>query len=113
MEKRHAILDETRMRSGTIAVLLLATANAAQESDAAGRDVAVDVVTSAQKDDAVTGRVGLIVFQLVIRNDDLGSNIHVLAAQWCIGAGVGDDGDIPVAIDLEGIRPIGIRFAAA
>jgi len=60
--------------------LLLATAETAQESDAARRDVAIDVVTSAQEDDAVTGRIGLVVFQFVVRNDDLGSNVDVLAA---------------------------------
>src|SRR5580658_7048429 len=100
------------MRPGfePLPLLLLATASTAQESDAAGSDVAIDVIPSAQKDDAMTGGIGLIVFQLVIRNDNLGSDIDVLAAQRSIGPGVGDNGDVLVTVDLERIRPIGIRF---
>src|SRR5579863_9360878 len=37
----------------------------AQKSDAARGDVAIHVVTSAQENDAVTGRIGLVIFQLV------------------------------------------------
>jgi hypothetical protein len=57
-----------------------ATADLAQESDATGRDIAINVITSAQEDDAVTGWIGLIVFQLVIWNHNSGSNVYMLAA---------------------------------
>jgi hypothetical protein len=51
----------------------------AQKSDAAGRDVTVDVVTSTQKDDAVACWIGLVILQLVVRNDNLGPDIDMFA----------------------------------
>src|SRR5579863_10264535 len=82
-----------------------------QDSNAAGRHVAINVITSAQKDDAVTRRIGLVVFQFVVRHDDLGSDIDVFTTQRYVGSGVRDDRDIFVTIDFERIRPISIRFA--
>src|ERR1700722_4402085 len=82
-----------------------------QGSNAAGRHVAINVITSAQKYDAVTGWVGLVVFQFVIRHDDLGSDIDVFTTQRYVGSGVGDDRDIFVTVDFERIRPISIRLA--
>jgi hypothetical protein len=73
---------QRRMLHCSEPLLLLpnATAGLAQESDAARRDVTVNVITSAQEDDAVTGRVGLIVFQLVIWNHNSGSDVYMLTA---------------------------------
>src|SRR5579872_7407876 len=72
-------------------------AGVVQESDAAGRDVAINIVATAEKDDPVAGRVRLVVLQLVIGNDDLCSDIDMFAAQGSVGPRVGDDGDIFVA----------------
>src|SRR4029077_1714069 len=83
-----------------------------KKSDAAWRDVAIHKVTPAQEDDPVTGRIRLVIFQLVVRDDDLCSDVDVFAAQRLVGPGVGDDGDIFVALYFERIRPIRIRFAA-
>jgi hypothetical protein len=55
-------------------------ATAAQKSDAARRDVAINVVAAAQKYHAVSGRIGLVIFQLVVWNDDLCSDVNVLTA---------------------------------
>src|SRR6202007_188003 len=48
--------------------LARARARLAQKSDAARCDVAINVVPSAEEDDPVTCRIGLIIFQLVVRN---------------------------------------------
>ena len=52
----------------------------AQKSDTARRDIAVHVITPAEEDDAMTGRVRLIVFQLVVRYDKLSSDVDVFTA---------------------------------
>jgi len=74
-EPPHAEATTTPARSD----LPRAPALLAQKSDAARCDVAVHVITSAQEDDSVTGRIGLVIFQLVVRDDDLCSDIDVFA----------------------------------
>jgi hypothetical protein len=59
--------------------LARARAQLAQKSDAARCDVAIDIVPSAEEDDPVTCRIGLVIFQLVVRNDDLCSDVDMLA----------------------------------
>jgi hypothetical protein len=72
-----------------------------QKSNAARRDVAINVIASAKKDDPVTRRVGLVVFQLVVRDDNPCADVDMFAAQWFIWSRVGDDGHVFVAIDFE------------
>ena len=57
-----------------------ASPHLAQKSDAARCDIAVNVITPTEEDDAVTGRVRLIIFQLVVRYDKLCSDVDVFAA---------------------------------
>jgi hypothetical protein len=82
------------------------------KSNPAGRHVAINVITAAQKYDTVARRVGLVIFQFVIRDDYLCSDVDVFSPERSVGPGVRDDGDITIAIDLERVRPVGIRFAA-
>ena len=72
----------------------------ATKLDSPGRDITVDVVAPAQENDAVSGWIRLIEFQLVVWNHNLGSDFKMLAAQRLVGPGVGDDGDVLVALDL-------------
>ena len=51
---------------------------------------AIDVATSAQKHDRMSGRVAAIPFQLVIRDFDLGAVVDMRAPQWLIRPIVGD-----------------------
>jgi hypothetical protein len=91
---------------------LLRAQNSTQRSDAAWRDVTVHVVASAQKNDSVARGIGLVIFQLVVRNDEPCSDIDMFPTQWLIGPGIGDDGDVFVTVDFKRISPICVRFAA-
>jgi hypothetical protein len=55
-------------------------ANANLASDSARRDVAVHIVALAQEDDAVAGWIRLVVFELVVRNDNPCSDLDMFAA---------------------------------
>ena len=61
----------------------------------------------------MTRRIRLVVFQLMVWNHNPCPDVDVFAAQWLIGSGVRNDGDVFVAIDFKRIRPIGVGFAAA
>src|SRR5947209_15634824 len=82
-------------------------------SHAAGRHVAIDLAAESDEDDAVSGRVSFVPFDLVIRNDDLLSKLPVWAPERAIRAFVGDDGHIAILVHLEAVGPIGVGFAAA
>src|SRR6267142_5314405 len=81
--------------------------------DAARRDVAVHIITPVQENDPVARRIRLILFQLVFWNDNPGSDVDMFSAQRFIGSGVGNDGDVSVAVDFKRIRPISVSFTAA
>ena len=69
--------------------------------DAARRNVAGHMIAQAQENDPVTRRIRLVVFQLMVRNDNLCPNVDMSAAQRFIGPRVGNDGDVFVAIDFK------------
>src|SRR5207342_115093 len=72
----------------------------------AGRDVAINLATVPDEDDAVTGRVALVPFHLRVGHGNPRAILdHPLA--------VGDDGNVVIALDLEDVRLEGIRLAAA
>src|SRR6202021_2152233 len=48
----------------------------------------------------------------MVRDHNLCSDINVLATKRLVGSGVGDDGNIFVAVDFKRVRPIGISLAA-
>src|SRR5262249_9100594 len=65
------------------------------------------------EDDAVSGRVSFVPFDLVVRDDNLFADLPVWTAERTIRAFVGDDSDIAILVHLEAVGPIGIGFAAA
>src|SRR6202035_5120215 len=78
----------------------------ASRSGGAGRDVAVDLPAAADEDDAVSGGIAPVEFHLGVRHGNARAvRDHALA--------VGDDGDVVVALNLEGIGLERIRLAAA
>src|SRR5262249_53390131 len=85
----------------------------ARVSDAAGRAIAIDLAAESDEDDAVSGRVSFVPFDLVVRDDNLFADLPVWTAERTIRAFVGDDGDIAILVHLEAVGPIGIGFAAA
>ena len=75
-------------------------------SCAAGGDVAVDLAAGPDEDDAVTSRIAPVKFHLRVRHGNVRAiRDHPFA--------VGDDGDVVIAFDLEGIGLERIRLAAA
>ena len=60
-------------------------------SDPAGLHVAEHVFVAAEKDDAVTGRIRLIPFQLVVGDLDLSPDIDVRPATRLVGTIVGEE----------------------
>src|SRR5262249_26927242 len=84
-----------------------------QCSDAARRYVAIDLPARPDEDDAVTGRVSFVPFDLVVRDDNLLSRLPVRAAERAVRALVGDDGHVAIPVHLEAVGPIGVRFATA
>src|SRR5213080_4121439 len=76
-------------------------------SHAAGRHVAIDLAAESDEDDAVSGRVSFVPFDLVVRDDNLFAELPVWTAERTIRAFVSDDGDIAI------LGPIRVGFAAA
>ncbi|WP_167532077.1 hypothetical protein [Rhodopseudomonas palustris] len=68
---------------------------------------------TAEEDDAVTGGIAAVRFQLVVWNHDLGADLQMRAAQRGVRPRIGDDGDVLAVGDFMGIRPIGVGLAAA
>src|SRR5579872_3456079 len=81
------------------------------------RQVAVNgltaIVVARHEHDAVARWIGLVVFDLAARDQDARADLNVSSLQWLVGPWVGDNGDIFVVVDIEGIRPIGVALAAA
>src|ERR1700730_3452406 len=74
-------------------------------SHTSGGDVAVHVALGPDEHDAMSRRISLVPFQLLIRNVDPGAGCeHSLA--------VSDDGDIVITGTLERVRLKRIGFAA-
>src|SRR5262249_19910963 len=82
-------------------------------SDAARRDVAMDLPIRPEKDDAMSGRVSFVPFDLVVRDDNPFSYLAVWAAKRAVGALVGDYRHIAIIIHVEAVRPICVGFATA
>src|SRR5262249_21825248 len=82
-------------------------------SDAARRDVAIDLPIRRQKDDAMSSRVSFVPFDLVIWDDDPFSYLAVWPAKRVVGALVGDDRHVATIIHLEAVSPICVGFATA
>ncbi len=66
-------------------------------SDATRRYVTIDLASIPDEDNAVSGWVSLVPFDLVVRDDDLFSDVPVRAAERSIGAVVRDDRDISMS----------------
>jgi hypothetical protein len=58
----------------------------------------MDLITTADEDNAVPGRIATVPFDLGIGNCKTLSGLDVSAAEWDVVAGVSDDGDILIAI---------------
>src|SRR5215510_8554969 len=82
-------------------------------SDAARRDVAIDLSISPEKDDAMSGRVSFVPFDFAVRDDDPFSYLAVWSAKRAIRALVGDDRHVATIIHLEAVSPICVGFATA
>jgi hypothetical protein len=81
-------------------------------SDAAGLNVAEYVTVAAQEYDAVTGWIGLVPFEFIVRNFNLRSGLDVRPAARLVGPVVGDDRVGFAFPDMDFISPIGVGFTA-
>src|SRR5262245_46410428 len=77
----------------------------------ARRDVAIDLPISPEKDDAMSGRVSFVPFDLAVWNENPFTELAVRTTKWGILAIVGDDGHIATIINLEAVGPICVGFA--
>jgi hypothetical protein len=68
----------------------------------------MDLITTADEDNAVPGRIATVPFDLGIGNGKTLSVLDVSAAEWDVVAGVSDDGDILIAIHLIAVGPISV-----
>src|SRR5215467_914125 len=75
-------------------------------SDAARRHVAKDLSTDSDEDDAVSGGISFVPFDLAVRDDDSFSRPAVGTAERLIRTVVGDDGHVAIPIDLVAVGPI-------
>ena len=70
------------------------------------RHVAKNIFAIADEDNAVSGRIATVPFDLGIGNWKPPSVLDVNATKWYVVAWVSDDGDILIAIHLITVRPI-------
>src|SRR5262249_19316541 len=82
-------------------------------SGAARRHVAMDLSSGPDENDPVSGRVSVVPFDLVVRDDNLFAYLPVWAAERPVRALISDDGHIAILVHLKAVGPIGVGFAAA
>jgi hypothetical protein len=73
----------------------------ARVSHAAGRHIAIDLAAESDEDDAVSGRVSFVPFDLVVRDDNLFAELPVWTAERAIRAFVSDDGHIAIRVSAQ------------
>ena len=84
-----------------------------KRSDPAGLNVTEHVTAATEKDDAVTGRIRSIPFELMIRDFDFRSVADVTPAERFIGPLIGDPRVGLAVPDMDFIGPVGVGLAAA
>ena len=73
------------------------------------RHVAKNIFAIADEDNAVSGRIATVPFDLGIGNWKPPSVLDVNATKWYVVAWVSDDGDILIAFHLIAVGPISVR----
>jgi hypothetical protein len=73
-----------------------------------GWQITVDLMTNADKDNAVPGRVAAVPLDLAIGYYKTPSIFDVRASEWFVVAFVSDDGDVLIILHLIAVGPISI-----
>jgi len=82
-------------------------------SDTPGLNVTKHVTVAAQKNDAVTGWIGFVPLEFVIRDFNFRSDVDVRPAARLVGPVVGDYRVGFTVFDMDFISPVRVGFAAA
>src|SRR3979490_1916820 len=82
-------------------------------SDTPGLNVTKHVTVAAQEYDAVTGWIGFVPLEFVIRDFNFRSDVDVRPAARVVGPVVGDYRVGFAVSDMDFISPVGVGFAAA